>query len=39
MRRINVQQNFTWDHIAQFVDLWSLVRNVQLHVDTEEVIA
>jgi hypothetical protein len=26
MRRINVQENFTWDHIAQFVDLWSLVR-------------
>jgi hypothetical protein len=35
MRNINAIETFTWDHITQFIELWILVRNIQLHVEVE----
>jgi hypothetical protein len=35
MRNINAIETFTWDHITQFIELWILVHNIQLHVEVE----
>jgi hypothetical protein len=36
MRNINALETFTWDHITQFIELWILVCNVELHVEVED---
>jgi hypothetical protein len=33
---INFEAPFTEDHLAQFLELWILVNNVQLHLDVDD---
>jgi hypothetical protein len=38
LRSINAIGSFTWDHITQFIELWILLRHVQLHGEMEDAI-